>query len=88
MSTYDERTARIRADLDHVNVSHPSHDDAWRDARRSVFHRIILDAAGVEWDDLDVREQAALAWLVGWDEPTVAGVAALLDRARSRVEVG
>jgi hypothetical protein len=65
-----------------TDARHPDRREAWRDARRATYVAVLADAAGVDPDALDADERRALDWLAGWDDPTVAGVAALLDRAR------
>ena len=54
----------------------------WRAARAATYIRTLTDAAGIDPVDLDHDEAGTLHWLAGCDDTTVAGVAALLDRAR------
>jgi hypothetical protein len=82
VSAYDQRLAAIRAahvTNDRVNGGRP---DAWRNGRQGAYLAALTDALGVGLDRLDAEERATLRWLASWDDETVAGVAALLDRAR------
>jgi hypothetical protein len=80
--TYPDRLSEIRAGHRQADGLHPDRRDGWRDARTATFRAVLLDAAGTDPDRLDDDERAALRWLCSWDAETVAGVAALLDRAR------
>lgn len=82
MSTYPDRLAAIRDGHRAADREHPDHRDGWREARHAIYVRTLADAAGVDLDQLDDDEARAVEWLTGWDAETVAGVAALLDRAR------
>lgn len=54
--------------------------EQWREARRDAMRREIVDAIGAtSFADDEVR---MIEWIAGWDAETVAGIAALIDRAR------
>lgn len=64
----------------HVHTDHVTAPGtgAWPDEHREILVDVL---AGVDLDDEDRRH---LAWLAGWDCPTVSRTAALLARARRR----
>ena len=68
-------------EADHL---HPGAQESWREARLAS-RRALLGAHLPP--ELPEEEERILAWLAGWDAETVAGVAALMDRAAT-VEVG
>lgn len=81
--TYQARLAAIRAEHATTDRSHPDHGEQWRDARRRAYVWELLDAMDqLGAAHLDDDELRYLDWLAGWDDETVAGVCALLDRAR------
>lgn len=82
-STYAVRLAAIAAAHRLTDARHPDRRDEWRAARHATYLATLADALGADLDVLDADERSAVEWLAGWDDPTVAGVAALLDRART-----
>lgn len=84
MSTYPARADAIRAADDQADVDHPRRGDGWRAARYAGRLAVLVDAIGVDVDRLDRDEARVLAWLADCDTTSVAGVAALLDRAAGR----
>lgn len=81
-STYAHRLADLKHLEQQVDLEHDvtTDTDGWRAARLDARRTQLLDALGA--GDLDPRETRLLDWLAGQDSQTVAGVAALLDRAR------
>jgi hypothetical protein len=78
VSTYPARLAEVRAALAAV----PDEPTTWRQARREVRFGLLAGAVGTEAEDLPDGEARVLDWLADQDAETVAGVAALIDRAR------
>ena len=79
----DDRTASD--DLTEA-VAHLDHDygsDGWKAARRDVFRRRLLDAAGLDAGDLPPDLEPIVEWIVGWDAPTVDSIGRLLELART-----
>jgi hypothetical protein len=86
MSAYTARLGAIRDEHRETDLLHRHRDAAererWREARRQTYLRTLTEALGAGLDDLDTDEARTVEWLAGWDDDIVAGVAALLDRAR------
>jgi hypothetical protein len=49
-------------------------------------HRLIA-AAGIDVDQLPAQAQRTLAWLCGWDDPTIDGVVEILLATRTAAQV-
>lgn len=69
---------------DHHAAPPPTDPDALRAHYRQTRRARLYDAAGVQPSDLPAEAVSVVEWLVGWDDSTVEGVAALLDAARRR----
>lgn len=82
--SYAVRLAKITAQHHATDAAHPDHGESWRASRHATRVHVIEDAIGVDLEDLDDDESRCLEWLAGCDDTTVAGVAALLDRARNQ----
>ena len=52
-----------------------------------VEARVMLDRA-VDGLPLGVYDRRIVAWLAGWDQPTIAATASLLARARTHASTG
>ena len=52
-----------------------------------VEARVMLDRA-VDGLPLGVYDRRIVAWLAGWDQPTIAAAASLLARARTFASIG
>lgn len=74
------REAERRIDV-HIGPHWPDQGEQWREGRRDARRREIVDAIGAtSFTDEEVR---MIEWVAGWDAETVAGIAALIDRART-----
>lgn len=81
-STYEARLAAIRGQHAITDKNHRDRRDEWRAARRRTYVWELLDAMDAAGSVVGDDELRYIDWLANWDDETVAGVCALLDRAR------
>ena len=86
MGTYTRRLASLERELERAAREHDiaRQPEQWQQAVNAVISDMLADAAGAGFDELDIGEREAFAWLCDADYWTVAGVAALFDRAADR----
>ena len=94
MSTYQQRYQQLTDLHAAADPLLGTDRERWRDARRTAALTVLLDAAGHQvpdpsavaalLDQIDAHLRDTLVWLAHTaDTDAVAGVAALLDHARS-----
>jgi hypothetical protein len=58
-----------------------------QEANEARQRRRLVAAAGIEAEELPAQAQRTLAWLSGWDAPTIDGVVEILLAACTAAEV-
>lgn len=84
MGTYVDRYAALEGAYGRADDRYGTDPAGWRAACRGAAVELLEDAVGASVADLPPEEARVVGWAAETlDGPTVAALAALLDRARS-----
>jgi len=70
-----------------LRALHQNQQRLLREATEARFRARIVTAAGIDPEKLSVQGQRTLAWLTGWDTPTIDGLVEILSATRTAAQV-